>query len=142
MRNKKIKILFTILLLIFLIFCITNIAFATDASDKGNFDFTAFDSTSNASADEAAKHIMGTGIQTVKVVGYGISIVMLLYIGIKYMLAAPSEKADLKKSLVIFTVGAVLVFGATTVLDIIINFASSNGLAPSQATAVIIRKGE
>lgn len=132
MRNKKVKWIFTIVLAVFCITSIANIALAGSTNPSVNddaFSFTRFDNNGNLSADTAAMHIMGTGIQTVKVVGYGISIVMLLYIGIKYMLAAPSEKADLKKSLVIFVVGAVLVFAATTILDIITNFATNNGLA-------------
>lgn len=139
MRNKNIKILFTVLILIFIVFSMTNTVLAD------NFDFTKFDTqanNSNTNADQTARNIIGTGIQTIKIVGYGVSIIMLTYIGIKYMTAAPSEKADLKKSLMIFVVGAVLVFGATIILDLITNFASSNGLAPSQATAAITMKGE
>lgn len=132
MRNKKIKWIVTIVLAVLCITSMANSALAESTDPFVNddpFSFTRFDDQGISAADNAAQNIMGTGIQTVKIVGYGISIVMLLYIGIKYMLAAPSEKADLKKSLVIFVVGAVLVFAATTVLDVINNFATSNGLA-------------
>lgn len=123
MRNKKMKLVFTILLAIFCVVCMANTTFAD------NFNFTAFDTEKNDDADDAVENIMGTGIVVVRTVGTGISIAMLSYVGIKYMLASPSEKADFKRSAIIYVVGAVLVFVGSNLLVIISKFAKANGLA-------------
>ena len=44
---------------------------------------------------------------------------MITYLGMKYMSAAPSEKASIKNQLITFTVGVIVVVGATTILQII-----------------------
>ena len=123
MRKKSIKMLITILIMIFCVFCISQNVFATD-EDKGAFNTSTWDNASG-SADSAAQNIMGTAINVIRIVATGISIIMISYIGIKYMMAAPSERADLKKSLVIFTVGAALVFASGNILAIIIDFADN-----------------
>lgn len=77
-------------------------------------------------AGKAAERIMGTIIQTIKIVGYGIAIIMLIYVAIKYMSAAPDEKAEFKKSATAYIVGAVVLFGAASIVGIIQNFAANN----------------
>lgn len=77
-------------------------------------------------AGKAAERIMGTIIQTIKIVGYGIAIIMLIYVAIKYMSAAPDEKAEFKKSATAYIVGAVVLFGAASIVGIIQNFATTN----------------
>lgn len=54
--------------------------------------------------------------------GYAIAVGMLLYIAIKYMLSAANEKASLKQSLINYLIGAVIVFGVTTIFTAIVNF--------------------
>lgn len=57
-------------------------------------------------------------LNVVRIVATGISIIMITYLGIKYMAAAPTEKANIKSQLITFTIGAVVVIGAVTLLDI------------------------
>ena len=119
MRPKTKKIIFTMGLLLVCIMCITNVVFAD------NFDFTQFDDKGISTVDEAAQSVMGTAIQVIRIVGTGVSIVMLSYIGIKYITAAPTEKAEFKRSAAIFVLGAILIFGATQILAIVIGFADT-----------------
>ena len=70
------------------------------------------------------RSIMGTIITVFQVVGTGIAIIMLTYLGIHYMFAAPSEKADFKKSATAYIVGAVILFAASGLLGIIASVAS------------------
>ena len=46
----------------------------------------------------STQNVVATIVNTIRIVGTGISIIMLIYIAIKYMSAAPSEKAEFKKS--------------------------------------------
>ena len=53
--------------------------------------------------------------------GYAIAIGMLIYIGIKYTMAAAEERANTKKVLVRYVIGAILISGASAILSILIN---------------------
>lgn len=54
--------------------------------------------------------------------GYAIAVGMLLYIGIKYMMSAANEKANLKQVLINYFIGAAIVFGVTTIFTAIVGF--------------------
>ena len=58
-------------------------------------------------------------IGIIQIVGVAIAIVMLIILGIRYMIAAPDGKADIKKTATIYIIGAVLLFGAVGILQII-----------------------
>lgn len=93
--------------------------------EKGEFT-TKFDNKTAGDLASATKNIMGTAITVIRVVGTGVAIIMLTYVAIKYMTAAPSEKADFKKSATAFIVGAIVLFATTQILGIISNFATTN----------------
>lgn len=69
--------------------------------------------------------VIGPILSVVRIIAVGVSIIMITYLGIKYMAAAPTEKASIKNQLVTFTIGAIVVFGATSILIMIKNFATS-----------------
>ena len=68
---------------------------------------------------DLGKNIVGL-VQTVGVV---VAVVILLVLGIKYMMGSAEEKADYKKSMIPYIVGAVLIFASTTVVNIVYNLA-------------------
>lgn len=55
-------------------------------------------------------------------IGYAFAIGMLIYIGIKYTMSAANEKADLKKGLINYVIGAVIIAGAATICSWLIKF--------------------
>ena len=55
--------------------------------------------------------------------GYAIAVGMLLYIGIKYMMASANEKADLKKGSISYVIGAIIVVAASTLFGILSSIA-------------------
>ncbi len=122
MQKKKIKILMCLILIAMFTVCIVNSVSALDS----DFSFTQFDNNSNASLDTATQRVMGTIINTIKIVGTGTAIVIITYLGIKYMMAAPTEKAEFKKSAGIYILGAVLIFATTNILAMIIDFTNKN----------------
>ena len=119
MCNKKMKKIFSVILLLFFLICaVSNFVFATD-----NFNTTAFDTAQgNETVNNATKQLMATGIGVIRTVGVGISIIMLSYIGIKYMMASANERAEFKKSMFIYVMGAVFVFAATNILTMIVQY--------------------
>ena len=60
----------------------------------------------------------------IKIVAMGIAVVMLLALAMKYMIAAPSEKAEIKKSATVYVVGAIVLFGVSGILTIIESFST------------------
>ena len=91
--------------LIFTMLFVSSIVFASD----NPFDKITANAPDTSGA--AANSILGV----VKFVGYAIAIGMLIYVGIKYVMASANEKADLKSALVKYVIGAILIAGATAV---------------------------
>ena len=82
--------------------------------------------TANSSAtgtneiSEFGSNIMGV-IQTIGVV---VAVVILMVLGIKYMMGSAEEKAEYKKTFIPYIVGAVLIFAASTIANVIYQFAT------------------
>ena len=66
-------------------------------------------------------------IQILKVVGAAIAVIVLLIMGIKYLMASVEEKADFKKAMIPYVVGAILVFAAPWIAGFILDLAASIG---------------
>lgn len=90
-----------------------------------------FADTSISIPKETNAGYAGTGLSAtmsnilgiVTVICYAAAVIMLLYLGVKYITASPEGKAEIKKSAIQYVIGAVLVFAAGTVLNIIKNIA-------------------
>ena len=119
MSTKSMKILTTIISAIAIVFVLGTLVFAAGAITPGSLTAT-YEGTSEIQT--VGQKIMGI-IQTVGVV---VAVVILMVLGIKYMMGSAEEKADYKKTMMPYVIGAVLIFGATTIANMIYNFA--NGL--------------
>lgn len=51
--------------------------------------------------------------------GYSAAVIMTVYIGMRYMMAKPAERSQLKSSLAYIMVGAILLVGGSTLLGIL-----------------------
>ena len=123
MKNN-IKKLFIFLTLFLLVISITmvvvngmNSQTALSGSDYEN-------PTDNSEASELMASWLGAALVVVQVVGVGVAVIMLVVLAIKYIAAAPSDKAEIKKHAVVYVVGAIVLFAASGILGIIRNFAS------------------
>ena len=115
MNVKKIqKIVAMLMITIMLISMINVISLATQPSE-----ITAEGVTTTA-IDNAGKKIVGV----LQAVGIILSVVMLTVIGIKYLMGSAEEKADYKKSLMPYVVGAALIFTASVFAQAIYEFFS------------------
>ena len=109
------------LIIILSIICITTVS-ATSIIGE-------LDSNKNNMTD-AGKSVGETGktiVAAIKIIGTGIAILMLLYIAIKYMVVAPSEKAEFKKTAVVYAIGAVVLFAAPRLVELVMDV--SQGLS-------------
>ena len=71
----------------------------------------------------------GKIVGVIQAIGTVVAIVMLLVVGITYMTKSPEGKAEYKKSMGNYIVGALLIFGATTVVSLL--YSVANGLKNS-----------
>lgn len=129
MKKNAIKVLTTVLLLILVLVATTTIVNASGGSPVSASSVSAgtmFDSASDSTGTAGTFNtIIGSIITIVQIVGVGVAIIMLIVLAIKYISAAPGDKADIKKHAVVYVVGAIVLFAATGILGIIKNFASA-----------------
>ncbi len=110
---KKTKIItITILLVIFILIIISPIVSATIT--PGDFEPT-LDSSGVGKIAGIANPIIGA-IQTIGIVVAAITIIVL---GIKYIAGSVDEKAEYKKTMIPYLVGAVLVVAITQIVGVI-----------------------
>lgn len=67
------------------------------------------------------KPILASVLQVTGIIASATSIVVLIILGIKYMMGSVEEKATYKKTLFPYFIGAIFVFGASTIASAIYN---------------------
>ena len=68
---------------------------------------------------DSVKGIGGSILGVLQVVGIVLSVIILVVIGIKYMMGSAEEKAEYKKTMIPYLVGAVLIFAGTTIVNVV-----------------------
>ena len=117
--HKYKKILIILIVLIISIISISTISFA-DKYTPGKFG----DAISSADVDATEiKDIGGQIVGIIQIVGTIVSTGMMMILGIKYMMGSAEEKAAYKKTLFPYLIGAVLIFGASNLTQLIYTWA-------------------
>lgn len=128
MKKKLVCVATIIMFLIYFSVLLNTIGYGVvlgwEYSDEIDADWT--NTAHGTSLSTATQNVVGTIINTIRIIGTGIAIIMLTYVAIKYIMAAPQEKADFKKSATAYIVGAIVLFASTNILTVIADFASSN----------------
>ena len=115
MKNKTLKIIAVLLIAIALITLSTTIVRATTG-------FEPIEPKPAGTAGEKVTNTAGQILTIVRIVGMAVAVIILTILGIKYVAASPNEKADYKKGMTVYVVGAVLLFGASALLSVIQKF--------------------
>ena len=115
MKNTTLKIIAVLLIAIALITLSTTIVRATTG-------FEPIEPKPAGTAGEKVTNTAGQILTIVRIVGMAVAVIMLTILGIKYVAASPNEKADYKKGMTVYVVGAVLLFGASALLSVIQKF--------------------
>ena len=115
MNKKMVKVVSTILMAIMII----SIAASSFAMiNPGDLNAVPPDGTE---IQDVGGRIIGI-LQTVGVV---LSVVVLIVLGIKYMMGSAEEKAEYKKTMIPYVVGAALIFAASAFAQVIYGFFTS-----------------
>lgn len=117
------KILTIILIALIVLMATLPVCFA---ADKGT-DYMDPEGVTAKTTDAAAstQTFLWSVLGIVQVVAISLAVIMLIVLGVKYVSAAPAEKADIKQSAMIYVVGAILMFGASGIIQIIKTFAGA-----------------
>ena len=125
MSRKVTKLLSILLVVAMLVGIAATPVFASVTINWSDPNIKIEGNVSDTSAPaKAAKDISGTIIGVVQVIGVAVAVIMLIVLAIKYISAAPNDKAEIKKHAVVYVVGAVVLFAASGILEIIKGFAA------------------
>jgi hypothetical protein len=89
-----------------------------------NLDFNHAGDKSNTTENVA--HTIGAIINFAQIIGAGIAIIMLVIIGIQYVWASPSGKAQIAKTARYYVLGVILIFSAIALLSFAKKFILKN----------------
>ena len=81
-------------------------------------------------------------VNAVSYFGYAIAMAMLAFLGIKYAMSPANEKADVKQGSINYLIGAFFIICASTVANIVVGIAASDGGDASGLAGSIIQAGQ
>lgn len=87
---------------------------------------------STKTGTDATNAVEGFGNNILGIVSTGASVlavVILIVLGIKYMMGSAEEKAEYKKTLLPYAIGAIFVFGAGTICSVLFGMAKTDWTA-------------
>lgn len=122
--SKKVMKITTAILTFAIIISLSLSVFATDAEKDFTPDSLTGTTTGVENGVTEIKEVGNKLVGILRTVGIVISVVIMIVIGIKYMMGSASEKAEYKKTMIPYVVGAVLLFGASTLATVIYEFAT------------------
>ena len=119
MTMKRIAKILTALIILATIATMLSAVFASGATGvlgklKGNTNAAGAVTTT-------ANNIIGI----VQVICYAAAVIMLVMLGVKFVTSSPEGKAEIKKSAIIYVIGAIIVFAAGTLLSVISNLSTN-----------------
>ena len=115
MKNKILKIS---LLTVALIITLMSNTFVSASSLLGDVEPVPSDISKKML--DGGKQVAGIA----SAIGVAVAMVILIWLGIKYITASPDGKADVKKSALPYIIGAVVLFAASSILGLVATFAS------------------
>ena len=117
--KQTMKVIGIVAIMMILVLGMTTISSAVDpGSIAGELTGTESD---------AQDQVVGIGNQIIGIittVGVVVAVVILLVLGIKYMMGSASEKAEYKKTMIPYLVGAILIFGASAITQVVVSIPS------------------
>lgn len=132
LKNNKVRKILSIVLI-----AVAVISLVLSMSTIVNAD--PFDPIS-ATDSSAIGKIQGWGgiiLGVFQAVGMSIAVIILVWLGIKYIMASPDGKAEIKKQAFAYILGAVLLFGATAIITVVKNVVTENSSDASIYTQTI-----
>lgn len=122
MNTKKISKIVSVLMIVAMLAMASTVVFAQSiAQSTDPRTITPLQGTGTGSVKSLGQQILGI----VQLVGSIAAVVVLVVLGIKYMMGSAEEKAEYKKTMIPYIIGAVLIFAASNVAGMIYDWAST-----------------
>ena len=126
----RIMTVLTIVLgILFSLSILTNSVYAGEATGTDGYKIPSAETLEN-NVDTDLGTIGGMFLTVAQIIGTAVAVVMLIVLAIKYISAAPNDKAQIKQHAVVYIVGAIVLFAASALLGLLKNFAT--GISVSQ----------
>lgn len=119
MSTKTMKILTTVATILLIISMGISVVYAAD--ELKPIDLKGQSGTGTTEVQDLGEKLMGV----IQVVGVVVAVIILMILGIKYMMGSAEEKAEYKKTMIPYLVGAILIFAASTIANVVYQFATS-----------------
>ena len=120
--KKQVKMITTILMIVMVLATFASSVFA-NSQEK-----TVLNNIKDGGTTVDTDSVQNFGkaiVSVVRVVGVIVAVIVLLILGIKYMVGSAEERAEYKKTMVPYIVGAVLIFASTTLVGVIYDLSMS-----------------
>ena len=115
---KKVSKIVLVMMILMLVVSVTTSVLAVTGTDV-----TPEQMTGQSDADVGGITDIGNSIiRILSTAGIVISVVVLIVLGIKYMMGSAEEKAEYKKTMMPYIVGAALIFAASAFAQVIYQF--------------------
>lgn len=122
MIKRKMSIISIIIIILLTVISLQTISYASEdikTAMKNVNDFNDIDES------DKIKYVANTVIGLLQIAGTGIALIVVTMLGIKYILASPSEKADVKKQIAPILIGCILLFGAVNLMSAVYEFSQN-----------------
>ena len=106
-KISKILVVMLLVLMTMTMFMSVTVNASTDSASKVDDLFNG-GSVQVDGINNVGKNI----VSIITTIGIIVAVIVLLILGIKYMMGSASEKAEYKKTMIPYLIGAVLIFGA------------------------------
>ena len=113
--TKVLKMVSTIALMVVILATLANGVFALDPGTINP------DTSKAGSVQTIGEQVIGI----IQVVGSLVAVGVIVVLGIKYMMGSASEKAEYKKTMIPYIIGAVLIFADVNIASAIYSFANN-----------------
>lgn len=115
MNKKGITKILTILMIAIFLVSIAATCFAIEPSDVTRPSGTI-------SGEDKIGNVGNALVGILQTVGIVLSVIILIVLGIKYMMGSSEEKAEYKKTMMPYVIGAALIFAASALAQVIYSF--------------------
>ena len=115
---KKLTKIMSVLLIAVMLISVSSTVLATTPAEISGTSVSGIEGLTN----------VGNQIVTIlTTIGIIASVIVLIVLGIKYMMGSAEEKAEYKKTMMPYVIGAALVFAASAIANILYNFLGNLG---------------
>lgn len=123
MKNKKTKLIIALIVLSIMLLLFIPIV---NADNGGNFNPNAYSPSGLTENDtDKAISIVAPIFGAIRIIGIVISIIMVIYLGIRYMIGSVEERAEYKKTMIPMIIGMIFLFATSTIVGIIADIISN-----------------